>query len=293
EGRTYSYNGEEISIEQLTSQEISSIVNSAETQDFLDSDNWGVSDLPGRVSQGLKQNIEELSVSLNSFSQLNTQGSRNTGIFRGNDPDIIFVIDVSSSMSEAFEGAPIGDLNGDNEANTRLDAAIEGFIRLNRQLISQGLGEQVDIAVVVYSNSARNANMSLAVNEQSLSTKPSADVNGNGISDVEEIIRSIRTGAFGVVPGTNPEAALQQVEATFNGLGTADGDGNVIFLTDGGQTGGNSINDEITRLTAKNVKLNAFGIGSDASLDIIQEIDPTGFNFTSTNQLLGTFDDFI
>ncbi|NEQ52052.1 MAG: hypothetical protein F6K11_18245, partial [Leptolyngbya sp. SIO3F4] len=42
EGRTYSYNGEEISIEQLTSQEISSIVNSAETQDFLDSDNWGV-----------------------------------------------------------------------------------------------------------------------------------------------------------------------------------------------------------------------------------------------------------
>ena len=136
-----------------------------------------------------------------------------------------------------------------------------------------------------------NADMNLVADDLQLSTTPNADADGNGISDVEDILRSISVGAFGVALATNPEAALRQVEKTFDDLGTADGDGNVVVLTDGERTFGGDIDDEVERLLDRNANLKAFGVGSDASLDIIQTIDPDGVKFTSTDELLDTFGD--
>ncbi|MBT9316451.1 DUF4114 domain-containing protein [Leptothoe spongobia] len=225
------------------------------------------------------------------WNDLNANGFRDTELVQGRDPDVVFVIDVSGSADFAFDGSPLGDVNGDGLADTRLDAEIAGFITLNEQLTSLGLGEQVDISIVVFSGFAANADMNLIEEGLQLTTTSNADIDGNGISDIEDILKSIRSGAFGVgnATGTNPEAALQQVETTFDTIGTQDGDGNVIFLTDGDQNRGGTILDEVDRLLAKDVNLTAFGVGNDAALGIIQAIDPDGSNFESTDELLDAF----
>ncbi|MEO0868154.1 MAG: lectin-like protein, partial [Cyanobacteria bacterium J06642_11] len=225
------------------------------------------------------------------WNDLNANSIRDTEEFQ-EDTDIAFVLDVSTSVNVPFAGSDIGDLNGDGRANTRLDAEIAGFITLNQQLISLGLGDQVDVSIIAYGTSAANADMDLVANNLQLSTTPNADADGNGVSDVEDILRSIGVGAFGTGGSTNPEAALQQVDSTFDSLGTADGDGYVVFLTDGEQKQGDSIEDEVQNLLDRGTTLKAFGVGSDASLEeVVQVIDPEGVRFTSTDELIDTFTD--
>ncbi|MEM7066025.1 MAG: choice-of-anchor C family protein [Cyanobacteria bacterium P01_B01_bin.77] len=226
------------------------------------------------------------------WNDLNANGVRDSIFPGGDNPDIAFVIDVSdSTKNNLFAGSPVGDLNNDSLANTRLDAEIAGFLTLNQQLIDLGLGDTVDVSIIAYGESAANADMNLVADDLQLSTTPNADADGNGIADVEDILRSISVGAFGTGLATNPEAALQQVEKTFDDLGTADGDGNVIVLTDGEQTRGGDITDEVERLLDRNANLKAFGVGNDAELEIIQTIDPDGVKFTSTDELLNAFND--
>ena len=175
--------------------------------------------------------------------------------------------------------------------DTRLDAEIAAFIALNDQLITQGLGDRARVAIVVYSGFAANADMNLVTDGFQLSTTLGADNNNNEINDIEEILLSISSGAFGVGnnTGTNPEAALRRVEDTFSSLGTEGSNGNLIFLTDGESNRGGSISDEVNRLRSAGFNLSAFGVGDDASLDDIQTIDPDGIRFSSIDEILEAF----
>ncbi|MBE9088610.1 DUF4114 domain-containing protein [Microcystis aeruginosa LEGE 11464] len=225
------------------------------------------------------------------WEDANGNGFRDTSLVQGASPDVVFVLDVSGSADFPFVGTSVGDVNNDGLQNTRLDAEIAGFIALNRQLITQGLGTKANVAIIVFSGSSANADMDLVANNLQLTTTPTADINNNSVADVEEILKSITSGAFGVGnnTGTNIESALKKVETTFTNIGTETGNGNLIFLTDGESNRGGSIKDEVERLKAKKFNLSAFGVGEDASLAEIQIIDPDGFNFTSTDQLLGVF----
>ncbi|MDB9426649.1 putative Ig domain-containing protein [Microcystis aeruginosa CS-564/01] len=225
------------------------------------------------------------------WEDANGNGFRDTSLVQGASPDVVFVLDVSGSADFPFVGTSVGDVNNDGLQNTRLDAEIAGFIALNRQLIAQGLGTKANVAIIVFSGFSANADMDLVANNLQLTTTPNADLNNNSFVDVEEILKSITSGAFGVgnFTGTNIEAALQKVETTFTTIGTETGNGNLIFLTDGESNRGGSIKDEVERLKAKKFNLSAFGVGEDASLAEIKIIDPDGFNFTSTDQLLGVF----
>jgi RHS repeat-associated protein len=225
------------------------------------------------------------------WEDANGNGFRDTALVQGDNPDVVFVLDVSGSADFAFAGSSIGDLNNDSRNNTRLDAEIAGFIALNQQLITQGLGTRANVAVIVFSGSAANADMDLVTSGVQLTATPTTDVNSNGVADVEEILRSIRSGAFGVgnTTGTNIEAALQKVETTFTAIGTETGNGNLVFLTDGESNRGGSITNEVERLKAKGFNLSAFGVGNDASLTEIKTIDADAIKFTSTDELLGVF----
>ncbi|BAZ50329.1 YD repeat protein [Nostoc sp. NIES-4103] len=225
------------------------------------------------------------------WNDLNRNGVRDNELVQGANPDVVYVLDVSGSADFGFVGSPIGDFNGDGLENTRLDAEIAAFIALNQQLNSQGLGDRAQVAIVVYSGFAANADMDLGTNGLQITTTLGTDSNGDGITDVEEILRSIRSGAFGVgnFTGTNPEIALQKVEETFASIGTQTSNGNVIFLTDGEQNRGGSIVDEVERLKAQGFNLSAFGVGNDASLSVIQTIDPDGTKFTSIDDILDAF----
>jgi RHS repeat-associated protein len=204
---------------------------------------------------------------------------------------LLYVLDVSGSADFYFVGTSIGDVNNDGLEDTRLDAEIAAFIALNDQLITQGLEDRARVAIVVYSGFAANADMNLVTDGFQLSTTLGADNNNNGINDIEEILLSITSGAFGVGnnTGTNPEAALQRVEDTFSSLGTEGSNGNLIFLTDGESNRGGSISDEVNRLRGAGFNLSAFGVGDDASLDDIQTIDPDGIRFSSIDEILEAF----
>ncbi|AFY56856.1 RHS repeat-associated core domain protein [Rivularia sp. PCC 7116] len=225
------------------------------------------------------------------WNDLNGNGVRDSELVQGANPDVVYVLDVSGSADFDFVGSPIGDFNNDGLENTRLDAEIAAFIALNEQLNNQGLGDNAQVGIVVYSGLTANADMNLVADGLQLTTTPGADSNNDGTTDVEEILRSIRSGAFGVGnrTGTNPEAALQKVEETFTAIGTQSGNGNVIFLTDGEQNRGGSISDEVERLEAQGFNLSAFGVGDDASLRVIQTIDTDGIKFTSIDGILDAF----
>ncbi len=66
--------------------------------------------------------------------------------------DAVFVIDISASTTNPFEGGFVGDLNNDGLFDTILDAEIAAFIALNQELIDRGLGNESNVAIVSFSD---------------------------------------------------------------------------------------------------------------------------------------------
>lgn len=216
------------------------------------------------------------------WNDLNANGVRDSALIRGSNPDVVFVIDVSGSTGSRFAGTPVGDVNGDGQANTILDAEIAGFIALNQQLIRQGLGQTARVSVVAFNSSASSVDVNPAVSGLQLAINPSADNNTNGTLDIDEALRRLRSGG-----GTNFESPLQAAENVFRTLGTAPGNGNLVFLSDG--FGSGSFTDEVARLQANGVNLSAFGVGAGASLTQLRQIDSQAISFSSTDEILNTF----
>lgn len=217
-----------------------------------------------------------IDIKLGSNSTIDESTVMLSGLVTGNDLDVVFVIDISFSADDPFGGTPVGDINGDGQSDTILDAEIAGAIALNQQLIDVGLGEIADVGIVAFAGSAFQSGEV---------TTPSADNDDNGILDVEDALRSLRTAAF-----TNFESGLQIAEGIFTTLETAPGDGTLIFLSDGAHTGGSFI-DEVDSLEALGINLRAFGVGAGASLPQLQTIDPIATSFTNTDELLSAFGD--
>ena len=236
------------------------------------------------------------------FLDINGDGIRNTNIIQGNRPDVVFVVDVSSSTAvgagAAFVGSPVGDVNSDGVANTILDAELAGFRALAQQLVDQGLGADADIGIVLFGGNAVQLDMDSAVAGDQLTIPAGRDSNANTIPDVVELLSLIRHGGQGIsasVNGatTNYEAALQTTIQFFNTLGTAPGNGNMVFLTDGQpndpSTSTAVYGDEVATLRASGVNLRAYGAGGTSSVPPLQVIDSSAVRFDSTDELLAAF----
>lgn len=196
--------------------------------------------------------------------------------------DAVFVIDISGSTISGFLGTPVGDLNADGNSDTILDAEIAGFIALNQQLIAMGLGNVSNVSIVAFSSWAVNLDMDPVAPDTQIATTPLADTDANGISDVEDALRSLSSSG-----GTNFEVALQQAITTITAVGTAPGNGNVIFLSDG--YGSGSFADEVATLNGMGMNVRAFGVGAGSDLSQLQTIDPAAIQFTTTDELLDVF----
>lgn len=228
--------------------------------------------------------IELGSIAGVKFNDVNGDGVRDE-LIQGENPDVVFVIDVSGSTSEPFAGQSVGDINGDGFSNTRLDAELAGLIGRNQLFINQGEGDKVDVGIVTFNSTAIQVDLDPSAGSQ-LTTTPDTDNNGNGIPDVEEVLESINFSG-----DTNFEAALQAAEGIFSFLGTESGEGNLVFLSDGEVNTGGLYDDEVARLNNLDINISAFGIGSDASLPSLQIIDPGARIFTSADELLDIFGD--
>ncbi len=116
------------------------------------------------------------------------------GLVSGDNPDVIFTIDVSGSTSSAFGGTPVGDVNGDGSSNTILDAQLDALIKLNDSFIVAGQVNRVSI--VIFGSNAAAVDLSIATGLQD-GVSPDADSNGNSIPDIAEVLQLITIGGGG------------------------------------------------------------------------------------------------
>ena len=200
-------------------------------------------------------------------------------LFQGENPEIVFVIDVSRSANDPFEGSPVGDINNDGRSNTILDAELASVLLLNQELVSLGLGTAANISIVPFSNSATALDMNPFVDRIQLATNPGADADGNGIGDIEQALRNLTAGG-----GTDFSDALDVAISTFDQLGTVSGEGNLIFMSDG--SGGGGLTSQLQSLRDRNVKIRAFGVGDGADLASLRALDLAAEQFSSTDEFL-------
>ena len=233
------------------------------------------------------------------FSDRNRSGVRDSELVRGENPNLVFAIDVSGSTDFSFNGSPVGDINNDGFENTILDAQLAGLIGFNEQL--QDLNDNVDIGIVVFGNRGVRLNLmpdsdvaSILETEEipsnfEFTATPNTDNNDNGVSDVEEILSSITSGGFEAGFGTNFEEALLASENSLNSSGTLSEAGNIVFLSDG-EAFINTANESLINLSNNNVNISAFGVGTGSDLNSLRIIDPLAEVFTSTDEFLEIFD---
>jgi|GEM_PF-2736966 len=231
----------------------------------------------------------------------NRNGIRDGGLIAGDDPDVVFVIDVSGSTSATFVGSVVGDVNGDGKSNTILDAQLAGFIQLNKRLIAQGYGDSAKVSIVVFGDTAHIANLDPIDRTRPgaagvFEVHPNEDADNNGVKDVEQALRWIVEGGINdhttmsnVGITTNYEAGLQTALQVMNMVGTSAGQANVVFLSDGEPNDASAYADEVAALTARGANVRAFGAGDGAKLAPLQTIDRSAAIFRTTDELLAAF----
>ena len=202
------------------------------------------------------------------------------------NPDIAFVLDRSTSTLEHFGGSPVGDFNHDGTVNSIIDAELAALEVMNNALIRRGLGQSARISLVEFSNSAFVPDMEPGTPGVQLFTTPTTDSDSNGVPDVIDVLRKVRA-----LSGTNFREGLQAANSVFNAMKTPTGNGNLIFLSDGFPNVGGAFVTEVDLLRSKGVSMKAFGVGSGARLADLQKIDAKAQIVTSTDELIGVFDD--
>jgi Ca2+-binding RTX toxin-like protein len=183
--------------------------------------------------------------------------------------NIVYVIDISGSMSDSFSGIEsVADLNGDGQSNTLLDGAIASFTALNSSLIGAGLGNTGRVALVVFSSSSSIV----------FTGTPARDTDGNGVPDVVQALRALRSGG-----STFYDLGLAQAGNALSGFPAGS---NYVFFTSDGEPNGGDYSDEVqTLLNTNNATIRALGLGNGASLPALDLVDD-GIANNSTERVL-------
>jgi VCBS repeat-containing protein len=196
--------------------------------------------------------------------------------------NIVYAVDISGSTSGAFAGTAVGDVNQDGTPNSVLDAEIESLIGLTERIRSLGFSStDVTVTVVPFNGSANPADNASASQDESDTASVTFNLGGSGDETVANFLRSLHSGG-----GTNFEGALQAVIEKLQAVDQGGEENVVYFLSDGNGTG--SFQDELATLNSvHHAKITAIGIGEDANLSLLEQIDNTGGAemVASTNEL--------
>ena len=177
----------------------------------------------------------------------------------------MLTVDLSASVQNDFAGEAPGDVNGDGLANTVLDGELAALIAVNQALIDYGLDATTTIAIVAFGEDASAQDMDPAAAGIQLSTSPSADTDGDGMLDVEQVLRSLQRK-----DETDYAAALTELDATIDAIGTSYRAASMLFVSDG-EPNALDYADEVALLRGKGVTLSGFGAG--AGRDAIHAAD--------------------
>jgi len=184
--------------------------------------------------------------------------------------NIVYIIDQSGSMSSTFVGnVNVGDLNGDGNSNSTLDAAIASFKKLNESIVKSGFGGNINVALIPFSDSAPLTYSGLA----------DSDANGNGIADVVDNMLTIQLGG-----GTDYTDALTTAQSYLAGLNSS-GQNIVFFASDGAPNDTNYLTSVLPLLRttgAEGTIIKAIGMGSGASEETLDILDDGISNDSAT-----------
>jgi hypothetical protein len=181
--------------------------------------------------------------------------------------NIVYAIDVSGSTDAAFIGEAVGDLNQDGQANTVLDAEIAGLINLTERIRALGFSpEDVTVTLIPFNGAAAPADDIGPAGEAIV-----FDLGTAGDESIGNALRNLRSG-----DGTDFEQALQAALEELADLDPGRQEENFIyFLSDGAGSG--SFQDEVATLrTEFGAKIAAVGVGANATLDSLRELDSGG-----------------
>jgi hypothetical protein len=190
--------------------------------------------------------------------------------------NVLFVLDLSGSMSQFLPAGPNlpGDANGDGQVNQFIDAAVLALVNLSASL---GSSANVDIGLIGFGGAAAAADISPLGGNQVWISPPNADVTGNAVPDIEDVLRSAKIGPpqsrfllFNRTPdvlsnNTNYAAALTAASNAF--ALQPPGEANIVFFVSDGQPTIGAFPPALGALiAAHDPVINAFGIGPGGAL---------------------------
>nr|WP_162916601.1 VWA domain-containing protein [Cohaesibacter haloalkalitolerans] len=203
--------------------------------------------------------------SSSNASEIEISGYISRASLQTTDFNIVYVIDVSGSMSSSFVGTEtVGDLNGDGSSNTLLDGAIASYEAMTKSLIDAGVSGS-DLAIVSFSDYAYNI------------------YNSTVYGDVSGALRSLND-----LSGTNFEAGLQYAISALKQMGS--GENRVFFLSDGANNFSSStFADEVATLldpTGLNAEIRSVGLGMNADVEGGLDLLDDGIDNSSAERVL-------
>jgi hypothetical protein len=182
--------------------------------------------------------------------------------------NLVYVVDVSGSVLDPFDGDPVGDLNGDGDADTVLDAEIASLINLTDRVRALGFSpSDVSVTLIPFNGAADPTD----ANEGAGAVARTFSLGSLGDGAIAAALTALSgTG------GTNFEAALQAAVGRLASLDPGGVEDNLVyFLSDGAGTG--SFADERAALISRfDARIMGVGVGSSADLTVLDLIDNTG-----------------
>lgn len=200
--------------------------------------------------------------------------------------NLVFVIDSSGSTQGTAGGwTSPDDVDGDGTPGTIHDLQLKGFIEMVEQVVADGRGSTSKISLAQFGTNSRVVDLDTGSTNTWLYADTDAD--NDGELDVVEIAKTLRNNGSQVGSATNFEAGLQAAITAVTNAGQ-EGNGTVLFNSDGNNNTGGSFADEVTALTSAPLSQNliAVGVGNGATLPQLQQIDPDA-------QVITSGDDYI
>ncbi len=223
------------------------------------------------------------------FNDENANGVRDESLLQGSPPHVVFTVDMSFRVNENLGGTAVGDVNNDGIADSRLDAELAGFLALNQELVDEGFASTAQVSIVTFNAISASFDMDTVTAGKQLATSPTADMDGNGVRDVEELLRSI--GRSNVT--SNISAGLQESLSVLNAVGAIGSNGNVVLTSNGGANAGGAIDSVADSIRDRGSKLRVIGLGDNVDLDLLQMADPNTAAFETTDDFLGVLSGLV
>ncbi|NCS57186.1 MAG: RHS famlily protein, partial [Microcystis aeruginosa G11-04] len=215
------------------------------------------------------------------FDDLNGNGFRDTKLIRGDDPALIFTIDVSGSTAAPFRG------KGEYEdIKTVVDAQVAAAQVLLDAIVAQGAGDRVKVGLILFGSDALIQDLDLRTPGLQQYITVTADGDNNGVRDFDQILKTLDPG---MIPGgTDIHTALDKIDTLLDVL---PGDPNFIFMSDGYDSEFDKARAKATvdDLKSKGGNITAFAIGEAATTENLEAIDPEAIQVIDFDELYNIF----